>query len=70
MNNTYTTLDKYFDTLTKTGYLPISAVEGIFIQDFLEELTKDPDYLISATCEQQEIACKLYECLTRNNCLL
>lgn len=70
MDELYKIISMYFDTIVKTGYLPLSTVEGVFIVDFLEELVNDPDFLLYATCEQKEWAENLINCVKQNNCLL
>ena len=50
----------------KTGYLPLSVVEGVFVADFIEELTNDPDFLLYATCEQKNLVKDLIDLVLSN----
>lgn len=70
MDEIYKIISRYFNTIIKTGYLPLSVVEGVFVADFIEELTNDPDFLLYATCEQKDLVKDLIDCIKQNNCLL
>lgn len=69
MDELYKVISTYFDTIKKTGYVPLRTVKGVFVIDFLEELVNDQDFLIYATCEQKELVEKLINCV-KQNCLL
>lgn len=69
MDELYKVISTYFDTIKKTGYVPLRTVKGVFVIDFLEELVNDQDFLIYATCEQKELVERLINCV-KQNCLL
>lgn len=69
MDELYKVISTYFDTVKKTGYVPLRTVKGVFVIDFLEELVNDQDFLIYATCEQKELVERLINCV-KQNCLL
>lgn len=66
----YSTINRYYDTLIKTGYIPIGTVNKLIILDFISELTEDPSFSFFATDCDNCIISKLYECVTNNNCLI
>lgn len=70
MDDVYKSLLSYYNVLPLTGYMSIEVVKKLLALDYITGLMEDQDFLLEATCEQKEIACKLYKCLTHNNCLL
>ena len=56
-------LDGYFGTIIKTGYLPTKTVVSILLMDFLNELKRDQELPLIATCEQLNIMCELQKCI-------
>lgn len=69
MDELYKVISTYFDTIKKTGYVPLKTVKGVFVIDFLEELVNDQDFLVYASCEQKELVERLINCV-KQNCLL
>lgn len=69
MERMFKMFDSYFQTLTKTGYLPINISLNLLLLDFIEQVVNDKDYLLISTCEQREKLHKLQKCLTKANCL-
>lgn len=66
----YNALNVYYDTLTKTGYLPQDVVNKLIVIEFIQELTDDPSFSFFATECDNSILSKLYECVIENNCLI
>lgn len=63
-------LSTYYDTIFKSGYLPVDTIRKILVLEYLTELTNDPDYYLEATPCEQGIVKELYKCILENNCLL
>lgn len=66
----YNALNVYYDTLTKTGYLPQDVVNKLIVIEFIQELTDDPSFSFFVTECDNSILSKLYECVIENNCLI
>lgn len=50
-NNLYSMLKDYFNNLFYSGYTRQEITDKIVLLDFIENLTKYPDFQLYATCE-------------------
>ena len=66
----YKGFSTYYDVITTTGYLPINRTLSLLVLDYLNDIVLNEDYLFITEPDEQDKINALYNCITKNNCLL